>query len=122
MTHRKHKPIKMISGGEQECLAVERGRRLIELATAMDTTHAFHKGQLVRWKNGLRNRAQPEYNEFAVVREILAEPVFDECEHGLCSGTPYFGEPLTLVLAVLDDDGDFMEFRYDARRFEPAES
>jgi hypothetical protein len=34
---------------------------------------------------------------------------------------PYFGKPLNLVLAILDSDGDFLEFRYDGRRFEPAE-
>ena len=57
-----------------------------------------------------------------MVREVLATPVFDEREQGRCAGSPYFGEPLNLVLAILDSDGDFLEFRYDGRRFEPAES
>ena len=38
----------------------------------------------------------------------------------LAAASPYFGEPLTLVLAILDPDGDSLEFRYDGRRFEPA--
>ena len=74
------------------------------------------------WKAGLKNRGAPAYNEVAVVREVLATPVFDDCEQGRCAGSPYFGEALNLVLAILESDGDFFEFRYDGRRFEPAES
>jgi hypothetical protein len=35
---------------------------------------------------------------------------------------PLFSRALTVVLAILDADGDFLEFRYDGRRFEPLES
>jgi hypothetical protein len=87
----------------------------------MDKPHIFHKGQLVRWKAGLKNRAAPAYNEAVLVREILAAPIFDTCEASSCAGSPYFGEPLTLVLALLDHDGDFVELRYDGRRFEPVD-
>jgi hypothetical protein len=94
-------------------------RRLTELAASIDEPHPFHKGQLVRWKPGLRNRLLPAYNEPAVVREVLSVPIYDACEKARCSGSPDFGEPLTLVLGVFDPDGDFAELRYDGRRFEP---
>jgi hypothetical protein len=105
-----------------------RVQQLSELADAMDKPHIFqmdkphifHKGQLVRWKAGLKNRAAPAYNEAVLVREILAAPVFD-IEASSCAGSPYFREPLTLVLALLDHDGDFVELRYDGRRFEPVD-
>jgi hypothetical protein len=87
----------------------------------MDTPQKFQKGQLVRWKAGLKNRKVPAYNEAAIVREVLAAPVFDTCEAASCACTPYFGEPLTLVVACIDPDNDFLEFRYDGRRFEPVE-
>ena len=87
----------------------------------MDASHTFHKGQLVKWKAGLKNRATPAYNEAAVVREVKAAPVYDTCEQGRCAGSPYFGEPLTVVLGIFDPDGDFLEYRVDERRFEPAE-
>lgn len=124
MDHQKarQRAVQVLANDANEGPAAERGRRLIELADSMDTLHTFRKGQLVRWKAGLKNRSTPAYNEVAVVRDVLADPVFDECEQGKCAGTPYFGEPLTLVLAFLDSDGDFLEFRYDGRRFEPAES
>ena len=117
-----HKAIQLLPGDAKEGPAAEQARRLAELANAMDTPHTFHKGQFVRWKPGLRNRATPAHNEVAVVREVLTTPVFDACEQASCAGSPYFGEPLTLVLAILDADGDFLEFRYDGRRFEPVES
>ena len=123
MSHTKktHKAVQLLPSDAHDGPAAERGRRLTELANAIDTPHTFRKGQLVRWKAGLKNRGAPAYNEVAVVREILAAPVFDQCEQGRCAGSPYFGEPLNLVLAILDSDGDFFEFRYDGRRFEPAE-
>lgn len=122
MTHLKAGPkaVQLLPSGANEEPAIEYGRRLAELADAMDTLHTFRKGQFVRWKAGLKNRASPAYNEPAVVREVLAAPVFDACEQARCAGSPYFGEPLTLVLAILDPEGDFLEFRYDGRRFEPA--
>lgn len=123
MTHPKsgHKAVQLLPSGANEGPAVEQGRRLAELADAMDTPHTFRKGQFVTWKAGLKNRASPAYNEVAVIREVLAAPVFDACDQASCAGSPYFGEPLTLVLAILDPEGDFLEFRYDGRRFEPAE-
>ena len=37
------------------------------------------------------------------------------------SGTPYFNEPLDLILGLIDEEGDFAIFYYDKRRFEPLE-
>ncbi|MCU4161693.1 hypothetical protein AiwAL_16560 [Acidiphilium sp. AL] len=117
----RHKAIQLVSGDTSEKPAMEQARRLAELAEALDELHSFRKGQFVRWKSGLRNKAVPAYNEIAIVREVLATPVFDTCEQAMCAGSPYFGEPLTLVLAILDPDCDFLEFRYDGRRVEPVE-
>jgi hypothetical protein len=124
MSHTKktHKAVQLLPSDAQDGPAAERGRRLTELANAIGAPHTFRKGQLVKWKAGLKNRGAPAYNEVAVVREVLATPVFDDCEQGRCAGSPYFGEPLNLVLAILDSDGDSFELRYDGRRFEPAES
>jgi hypothetical protein len=99
--------------------ASEHARRLTGLSVALDKPHAFEKGQIVRWKAGLKNRAIPAYNEGAIIREVLAAPVYDGCETARCASGPYFGEPLSLVLGIVDPDGHFVELRYDARRFEP---
>ena len=114
--------VRIIPSQSTDDPVTEHARRLTGLSVALDKPHVFEKGQLVRWKAGLKNRVFPAYNEPAVVREVLAAPVYDGCETARCAGSPYFGEPLTLVVGVVDSDGDFVELRYDGRRFEPLDA
>ena len=78
--------------------------------------HSFKSKQFVRWKEGLQNRSRPAYGEPAIVWQILPQALMDE-EKG--TGSPYFREPLDMVLGVLGDNGEFILFHYDSRRFEP---
>ena len=75
----------------------------------------FKKRDLVVWKNGLRNKKLPNEGQPVVVLEILTAPLI---EHEQETGSPYFREPLDIVLAMLDEDGDLVSFHYDSRRFE----
>lgn len=75
----------------------------------------FRPGDLVCWKQGLRNKNYPKDGEPAIVIEKLAVPVYDP---GTEAGLPYFREPLDLALGVVDQDGDFLIFHYDSRRFQ----
>jgi hypothetical protein len=92
-------------------------RRLLkETAERLDQPHVFSKGQFVRWKPGLKNRKYPDYGEPVIVTALLPFPVFDPSETSAAS--PYFQEPLTLVIGTYRDD-DLLEFRVDGRRFGP---
>jgi hypothetical protein len=91
--------------------------RLRACYARISKTHTFKKGQLVRWKKGLRNKRTPAYGEPIIVVDVLPQGVYAD-ETG-SAGSPYFREPLTLVAAEIDRDGDFMLFHYDSRRFEP---
>jgi hypothetical protein len=91
--------------------------KLIHAYESMRTKYTFVPKQLVRWKPGLKNKGLPEYNEPAIVWEVLGQPRF--ADNAESSGTPYFHEPLDIILAVLDEDDDFVLFHYDSRRFEP---
>lgn len=82
-----------------------------------DKVYDFIPGDLVVWKKGLRNKARPALNEPAIVMQILDTPLRDQNKQD--SGTPYFNEPLDLVLGLIDEDGEFALFHYDKRRFEP---
>jgi hypothetical protein len=73
----------------------------------------------VRWKSGLKNRKFCDYGEPAIVTAVLPSPIFDPSE--VAAASPYFQEPLTLIIGTFRDD-DFLEFRIDGRRFEPFES
>ncbi|MBD2385346.1 hypothetical protein [Cylindrospermum sp. FACHB-282] len=75
----------------------------------------FQVGQLVKWKQNLKNRKLPYKNQPAIVVEILAEPIINSQEE---SGSPYFRETLDIILGILVDDDTFLTFYYDSKRFE----
>ncbi len=79
----------------------------------------FEPGELVRWKPGMRNRRRPAYGTPAVVVLKLAEAVAPDLAE---PASAYFAEPLDLVLGLLDEEGDFITFYFDSRRFERWES
>jgi len=80
-------------------------------------TTCFQPGDLVQWKPGLKNKKLPKADQLAVVVEMLPVPVSDEEKSA--SGS-YFLEPLDMKLGLIDEDGDFVIFHYDSRRFTKA--
>lgn len=85
---------------------------------AYRTQHRFRAGQLVEWKPGLVNRNSPADGDLAIVVESLAAPRISEHIEG---SSPYFQEPLSLVVGVRDDDA-FLLLHVDGGRFQPARS
>jgi len=77
----------------------------------------FQPGDLVQWKAGLKNKRLPALDQLAVVVDMLPVPITDE-DKG--SSGSYFLEPLDMKLGMVDDDGDFVIFHYDSRRFTKA--
>jgi len=77
----------------------------------------FQPGNLVQWKPGLKNKRLPEMNELAVVVEVLPVPISDQEK---ASSGSYFLEPLDIKLGMHDEDGDFVVYHYDSRRFTKA--
>jgi len=76
----------------------------------------FQPGDLIVWKQGLKNKKLPEEDTPVIVVEVLEDIIFDETKGS--SGTSYFREPLDLKVGSIDDDGDFVIFHYDSKRFE----
>jgi len=106
--------IRLADGNEDP--AETRKRLLKQLAERLDERHDFRKGQIVVWKAGLKNKAKPDYGEPAIVTGVYPTPICDATEAS--AGSPYFQEPLSLVIGVHFED-DLVEFRVDGRRFEP---
>jgi len=77
------------------------------------TSHTFKPGDIVEWKNGLKNKRA---NGPFIVTEVLTSPVLSKPDD---SGSCYYREPLDVKLAIIDDDDDFVEHHYDSRRFQP---
>jgi hypothetical protein len=92
------------------------GQKLQAAYDGFFQTHTFQLRQLVKWKSGLKNKRLPKEGQPAIVLEVLEETL-DQVERD--PGSPYFREPLDIVLGVIDEDGDFMTFHFDKRRFEP---
>ncbi|MCT7958971.1 hypothetical protein [Laspinema palackyanum] len=76
---------------------------------------SFKVGQIVRWKNNMKNRKLPYKNQPAIVVAVLNEPIINNLED---SGSPYFRENLDIVLGILVNNNTFLTFYYDSRRFE----
>ncbi len=96
-----------------------RKRMLRELVGRLNEHHSFVTGQFVVWKAGLKNKLYPDYGEPVIVTGVYPSAVYDGTE--VSSSSPYYQEPLTLVIGVHRED-DLLEFRVDGRRFEPVES
>ena len=79
------------------------------------TRYTFKPGDIVEWKPGLKNKRSD--GPFVVV-EVLREAALAETKDG---GSPYFREPLDIVLGHFDSDGDFMIYHYDSRRLQIVE-
>jgi len=79
----------------------------------------FVPGQIVVWKDDMRNRRNPEYGQPAIVVEVLEEPLMDYPDERNSAGTIFFNEPLDLGIGILDNDGDWYVLYVDSRRFRP---
>ena len=77
--------------------------------------YKFEEGQLVEWKEGLKNKVRPRLKEPAIVIKILKCPEIDTEKD---SGTPYFKEPLDMIIGVIEEnEKNLLFFHVDKRRF-----
>jgi len=98
--------------------AGEHLRALLERLTN-GRERALRPGMLATWKPGLKNRRFPRYGEPVVVVALLDEPIVNPSNE---SGSPYFKEPLDLLVGVVrGDDCEFLVYHADRRRFQPHE-
>ena len=82
---------------------------------ALSENVKFEKGQIVKWKNRMQNKRLPKKNQPAIVVATLDEPIFEDKAP---VGSTYYKEPLDIILGVFHDDGGFLTFYHDSRRFE----
>lgn len=76
----------------------------------------FAIGDVVAWKGEeFKNKCRPDLSQRAVVSYVYPEPIFNS--DGERSGTPYEFEPIDIRLVFIDEEGDYMEYAYDSRRF-----
>ena len=95
--------IRPADGPENDDPAEARKRMLDQFADRLDEHHAFAKGQFVVWKAGLKNKSRPDYGEPAIVTGVIRprSPINPKSPP---AGSPYFQEPLTLVIGVYHEE------------------
>jgi hypothetical protein len=88
-------------------------RRIVDLFSDMNESSRFRKGDLVTWKQGLKNGRYPQKNYPAIVTRVYEKPI---SRSDMESGSNHFREPLDLVILV-DTGDEVSEFHVDSRRF-----
>ena len=76
----------------------------------------FQPGDLVKWKPKCKNRKKPAYDQPVIVVSHLEDPIFSEQDE---PASPYYREPLDLILGFLGEDDEFLCYYFDSRRFLP---
>ncbi len=113
-------PTNLLDDEPLDDLSGDLGAVLQQRYQLLSQRHAFAPGDRVTWKPGLKNKRFPRYGYPAVVIEVLESPLLDAEDE---AGSPYFREPLDLVLGVIAEDGpgrgDLLLYHYDSRRFQP---
>lgn len=90
-------------------------QKLTEYRQLLNKKYDFKEGDIVTWKPNLKNRTTPNYNEPAIVLEVLESPLFDGSTE---TGSVYFREPLDVILGVIAE-GELISFYFDKRKFQP---
>lgn len=88
--------------------------QLRERLAALKRPDGLKVGSIVRFKQGLKNKR----SDVGIVVELFDEPILDESPG---AGSPYFREPLDMVIGTLDGDGDLLAYHVDSRRYEIVE-
>ena len=88
-------------------------RRIVDLFNDMSGKRTFDEGDLVTWKQGLKNGRYPQKNYPAIVTRVYEKPI---SRSDMESGSNHFREPLDLVILV-DTGDEVSEFHVDSRRF-----
>ena len=101
--------------GEEETYGEEYVSQLQTVYSRFIQKNYFQVGQLVKWKENLKNRELPYKNQPAIVIAVLDEPIVTNED---ASGSPYFRETLDIILGILVNQETFLTFYYDSRRFE----
>ena len=87
---------------------------LQEQLASLNSKEGFQTGDILFWKQGLKNKRAPLYGEPVIVVEVLETPIRPEREG---PGSAYFREPLDLLIGVLDEEDEMQIFHVDSRRF-----
>lgn len=94
---------------KRESAAVE---ELSNLAKSYLAVEEFKPGDIVQWKPRMMNKRLPRYGEQMVVLEVVPGKRDRENE----AGNAYHDEDISVRAGIVDKNGDFIAYWYDAHR------
>lgn len=103
-----------MSQAEEVKILSKEARELKAACASLNSPNDFKVGDLITWKEGMRNRKFPVDGDPCVVTAVLPEIVFGGDEE---TGSMYYREPFNIKIGTFDRDGDFIEHHVDGRRF-----
>jgi hypothetical protein len=99
--------------------SAETVRKLVALCAEFHAPRSIEPGDIVRWKMGLKNKVEPEYDQPGILIELYDPPRRDMEQP---AGSQYFRESLDALIGYVGtDDANrerFYTFHFDSRRFE----
>jgi hypothetical protein len=93
----------------------ERRKIIVESFKVFEAGIEFSVGQVVKWKERMKNKKTPDYGEPVIVVKILEKPITDTQD---TPGSAYYNEELDVLLGSIGSDGNFRVFHFDSHRFE----
>jgi len=102
--------------GNKQIIDVEKHISILKSSVEKyNQKNSFKIGDIVQWKEGLKNKKRPQFGEPCIVIEVLDKAISD-IQAPIAS--PYFAEKLDIKLGLLGDNKEFFTFHYDQNRFE----
>jgi len=102
--------------GNKQIIDVEKHISILKSSVEKyNQKNSFKIGDIVQWKEGLKNKKRPQFGEPCIVIEVLDKAISD-IQAPIAS--PYFAEKLDIKLGLLGDNEEFFTFHYDQNRFE----
>lgn len=92
--------------------------RLYKLRSNLESysklSESIEVGDILVWKEGLKNRKYPKYDEPCIVVEKLNEPIINDAV-GINSA--YYKEVNDIKLGIIMPGNEFVTFYFDSKRF-----
>lgn len=88
--------------------------KMLVAALVRPNDREWQVGDIVTFKDGLRNVRFPEAGTLAVVSAVLKEPVVDESKD---TGSNYYKRKVDIIIAYAGNDTEVEEYHVDSRRY-----
>lgn len=88
----------------------EYAEKLRKRKSLLEQKYNFNVGDIVVWKDGLKNKRVPEYGQPGIILAKHTPPLKDDDE-------AIYYEELDITIGFISDEDEFLAYNYDSNRF-----